>query len=213
MFHPMSKKSPGRPKDPKKNSEIIEAATRLFLERGFAATSMESVAQRAGVSKQTLYSHFGGKDELFKQVIKTKVDHYQFTDQDAVLSGNLARDLTVLGERVFGLLLDQEAVDMMRVVIGESRQQPKAAGLFFQMGPERISLVVKEYLQRQQDAGVIPAGDTEELSYLFINMLKGVWYMASLMGIKAEFTKNERKRYIETTVKRFVWLLEMDKTD
>jgi len=50
-------------------SELTAAALSLFVERGFAATRLEDVARRAGVSKGTLYLYFTGKEELFKAVI------------------------------------------------------------------------------------------------------------------------------------------------
>jgi len=50
--------------------EITAAALELFVERGFAATRLEDVAARAGVSKGTLYLYFANKEELFKAVVR-----------------------------------------------------------------------------------------------------------------------------------------------
>src|SRR5216117_4446952 len=51
-------------------SELLAAALELFVERGFAATRLEDVAARAGVSKGTLYLYFDSKEELFKAVVR-----------------------------------------------------------------------------------------------------------------------------------------------
>jgi len=51
--------------------EILDAALDLFVEKGFAATRLEDVAQRAGVSKGTVYLYFDSKDDLFKAVIRS----------------------------------------------------------------------------------------------------------------------------------------------
>jgi len=51
-------------------SELLAAALELFVERGFAATRLDDVAARAGVSKGTLYLYFAGKDDLFKAVVR-----------------------------------------------------------------------------------------------------------------------------------------------
>jgi AcrR family transcriptional regulator len=51
--------------------EILDAALELFVEKGFAATRLEDVAQRAGVSKGTVYLYFDSKDDLFKAVIRS----------------------------------------------------------------------------------------------------------------------------------------------
>lgn len=52
-------------------AELLEAALDCFVERGFAATRLEDVASRAGVSKGTLYLYYEGKDDLFKAVIRS----------------------------------------------------------------------------------------------------------------------------------------------
>jgi TetR/AcrR family transcriptional regulator len=57
--------------------ELLAAALDLFVDKGFAATRAEEVAQRAGVSKGTLFLYFGSKEELFKAVVRENIsDHY-----------------------------------------------------------------------------------------------------------------------------------------
>ena len=51
-------------------AELTSAALELFVERGYAATRLEDVARRAGVSKGTLYLYFDSKEELFKTVVR-----------------------------------------------------------------------------------------------------------------------------------------------
>jgi AcrR family transcriptional regulator len=58
------------PKGKDNSTLIIDAASRLFLEHGYAATSMDVVAQQAGVSKATVYALFESKDNLFAAMIE-----------------------------------------------------------------------------------------------------------------------------------------------
>jgi AcrR family transcriptional regulator len=53
--------------------ELLEAAIDLFVERGYAATRLEDVARRAGVSKGTLYLYYENKEELFKAVVRSNI--------------------------------------------------------------------------------------------------------------------------------------------
>ncbi len=62
----------GRPRSKAKARDILNAATELFTRNGFDATSVDDIAAAAGVSKQTVYSHFGSKEELFGVAISTK---------------------------------------------------------------------------------------------------------------------------------------------
>src|SRR6478672_3702293 len=66
--------APGRPKDLGKGAAILEAAKRLFLSQGFEAISMDQIAAEAGVSKLTVYSHFGDKETLFAAAAKSYCD-------------------------------------------------------------------------------------------------------------------------------------------
>ena len=63
------KAGPGRPKDLGKRAAILDAAKRLFIQSGFDGTSMDQIATEAGVSKLTVYSHFGDKESLFLSLI------------------------------------------------------------------------------------------------------------------------------------------------
>src|SRR3546814_6941872 len=63
--------SPGRPKDLAKGAAILDAAKRMFTEHGFDRTSMDQIASEAGVSKLTVYSHFGDKEALFAAAVKS----------------------------------------------------------------------------------------------------------------------------------------------
>src|SRR3546814_12338908 len=62
--------APGRPKDMEKGSAILDAARRLFTSQGFDGTSMDQIAAGAGVSKPTVYSHYGDKETLFAAVVR-----------------------------------------------------------------------------------------------------------------------------------------------
>src|SRR3546814_339202 len=63
--------SPGRPKDLAKGAAILDAAKRMVTEHGFDRTSMDQIASEAGVSKLTVYSHFGDKEALFAAAVKS----------------------------------------------------------------------------------------------------------------------------------------------
>ena len=122
---------PGRPKSEEKRAAILQAASHLFLARGLQNTSMDAVAAAAGVSKQTVYSHFSSKDELFQTVIVDKVESYSFVRERLPKDIGLREGLSLLGQRFLSLMFDAEVVAMHRVVIGESVVHPKIAELFY----------------------------------------------------------------------------------
>ncbi|MDR2157631.1 MAG: TetR/AcrR family transcriptional regulator [Clostridiales Family XIII bacterium] len=60
-----------------KRERILEAAFRIFIEQGYARAKMSAIAKRAGFGKSTLYDYFESKDEIFEEILQTKlVDPY-----------------------------------------------------------------------------------------------------------------------------------------
>ncbi|MFT4202063.1 TetR/AcrR family transcriptional regulator [Gordonia sp. (in: high G+C Gram-positive bacteria)] len=57
-----------------RRAQLIEVARGLFAERGYEATSIEEIAQRAGVSKPVVYEHFGGKEGLYAVVVDREME-------------------------------------------------------------------------------------------------------------------------------------------
>ncbi|HEX7915780.1 helix-turn-helix domain-containing protein, partial [Rudaea sp.] len=62
---------PGRPKDMEKRAAILDAAKQLFVKQGFEGTSMDAIANKAGVSKLTVYSHYRDKETLFAEAVRS----------------------------------------------------------------------------------------------------------------------------------------------
>ena len=77
----MPMNTPVMSRSEQKREQILLAAKELFCEQGFPNTSMDEVAKLAGVSKQTVYSHFGCKDDLFVASIESKCIMHGVNDE------------------------------------------------------------------------------------------------------------------------------------
>ena len=87
----IDKADPPRPAHrPSRREEIIDAAIRVFSREGYTAASVEDIAQECGVAATAVYYHFGGKDELFNQALRTALDRFS----EAVYVARLAGDPT-----------------------------------------------------------------------------------------------------------------------
>ena len=112
--------------------ELLAAALDLFVEKGFAATRAEEVAQRAGVSKGTLYLYYPSKEELFKAVVRQNLSNLiaegrelaaQFEGSSSALLAQLMR---IWWER-FG---DTPAAGIHKIVVAEVRNFPELAQFY-----------------------------------------------------------------------------------
>jgi TetR/AcrR family transcriptional repressor of mexJK operon len=139
----------GRPRDLLKRRAILDAAGALFLDRGIPATSMEAVAERARVSKMTLYSHFPDKAALLTAV-------FERTLKETVLPELTADDvpaaerLSEFGERLVGYLTQPEIVRTASLMAVSAAEFPELAAAFYAAGPAAVLARVARYLEAVQ---------------------------------------------------------------
>ncbi len=131
--------SPGRPKDQAKRAAILEAAKRMFVQHGFDRVSMDQVAAEAGVSKLTVYSHFGDKDSLFAEAVRAHCE--QNLPQrlfEAAPDAPLRERLLAIGQAFFAMIMAPEAVAGHRILCSPQVAARGMAGMFWEAGPERV---------------------------------------------------------------------------
>jgi AcrR family transcriptional regulator len=116
----------------KKRSQILDAALECFLELGYEGASMNLVAEKAGVIKQTIYSHFQDKQSLFREVIASlTVDYVQNALQKPEITNKpLPVVLRKIAETILARHNDPQHIRFVRTMIGEAERFPELAKLF-----------------------------------------------------------------------------------
>ena len=204
----MNAQSPpaGRPRSEEKRAAILEAAVTLFLTDGPGATSMDAIAREAGVSKQTVYSHFGDKESLFEACIQNKVSSYRVAEIPDLAEIGLHEALTELAGRFMELLMDPHVVSMFRVVIGTAASHPEIGALFYRNGPERTIKALANLLGEHAARGDIEVDDPQDAAALFMDMLAAHMQRRMLLGVANAPNKATRQAQIQRTVDRFMRL-------
>jgi AcrR family transcriptional regulator len=133
-------------------AEIMAAALDLFVERGFAATKLDDVAARAGVSKGTLYLYFSSKEELFKAVIQQGILPVleQGEEMLAQHSGDTASLLRSLIFRWWEMVASTKLSGIPKLIISEAGNFPEVARYFH----DNVSQSIDELLGRVLQAGI-----------------------------------------------------------
>jgi TetR/AcrR family transcriptional repressor of mexJK operon len=178
--------SPGRPKDLGKRAAILEAAKRMFTAHGFERVSMDQIAAEAGVSKLTVYSHFGDKETLFSAAITAKCDQ-----------------LLGIGRGFLTLINSEESLAIHRVV---TTQPPptKLGQLFWEAGPRRMQEAFGSFLRDQIVAGALDIPDVRRAASQFFCLLKGEAHMLLLCGCISELGAAEAEAHVQATVDMFL---------
>ncbi len=188
-----------------KTGRILAAARETFLELGYAAASMDLVAQRARVSKTTLYTRFPSKEELYVATIQAECERrgLRFAP-DAFDDLPLEDALCRLGRRFVDLIWSPEAVRTHQSVLGEAARFPEVARLYYRAGPETAIASFVAFFERAAARGVARIEDPVFAAIQFLSALKGGAYCAMELGVGPVPTGEERAAFVRKAVALFV---------
>ncbi len=179
-----TKKRLGRPSDQAKRGAIIDAAARSFFDVGFAATSIEQVAADAGVSKVTIYNHFGDKRALFAAAVELECEKMRgYFSLDAMPSGSIRDRLTVIGEAMFAFLSRPEMIQFERRIAAETETEPVIGRAFLEAGPWRMKHGFSAFLKHAEASGELKVEDPYLAAEQFVSMCKGMGDLEQRFGV------------------------------
>ncbi len=196
---------PGRPKDMGKHSAILEAAKRMFAREGFENVSMDKIAAEAGVSKLTVYSHFGDKEALFVASVRARCQEMLPDDLfDVDLKGPLQSQLMAIATAFFGLISSEEALITHRMMLAPGKADDPLRRLFWEAGPQRTQEVFSTFLQARVDIGEMDIPDIPLASEQFFSLIKGGVYSRMMCGLCRKPQRDEAASHIEASVDMFL---------
>ena len=190
---------------PSKREAILEAAARVFFELGYADASMDEIAREAGVSKQTVYSHFGAKDALFGAFIRDNCDRLlEPISAPEIRDKGPGAALAGIARRYLDLILAPHAMALFRTILAESGRFPELAETFYRSGPLVAIDNLADYLAELDGEGVLRVGDPRLAARLFFGMLREDFYFRLLLGYSDQPEKNEVERTVRQAVDVFL---------
>lgn len=196
---------PGRPKDMEKRAAILEAAKQLFVKQGFEGTSMDAIANKAGVSKLTVYSHYRDKETLFAEAVRSKCDTLMPDELfQPDLKGPLRKQLLAIARAFFSLITSEDAIAIHRTIIANARTAPKLADRFWQAGPLKVQEGLESFLRAEVEAGKLDIADLHCAATQFYCLLKGECYARMEFGCGEPPTAREIDEHLNATVDFFL---------
>lgn len=145
-----------------KRKQILEAAIRVFLQHGYAATTLQKVAEEAHVIRATIYSHFADKNELFTAIIEELTINQLGEDfQQRIAAASPREFVYIMRDFVQSRKQNKEYLALLRTVIGESERFPDLARLYFKTVYSQGMVVAKRYFDQHPELEI---KDTEALT-------------------------------------------------
>jgi TetR/AcrR family transcriptional repressor of mexJK operon len=174
---------PGRPKDLGKRAAILEAAKRLFVTQGFASTSMDQIAADAGVSKLTVYSHFGDKGALFAAAVQAHFDQQLPGSLFAAADAAPLRDgLLQIARAFFAMIMDPDAIAGHRIMCTPQVVETGMPQQAWDAGPQRLIDMVADVLRHHVDTGELAIDNPAHAASQFLCLAKGDLHQRVIFG-------------------------------
>lgn len=160
---PMAEPDPKRLR-PAKREAIVSAATRLFLQRGFVETGMESVAELASVGIKTVYRHFDNKEQLFEAVLLEACRTERIGNPQGVFSGPIDDVLLEASQTYLAMVLSAHEIGLWRLAVAESARVPRLAELVSKSLLDDRERYLARYFRECQSRGELASGDASRMA-------------------------------------------------
>lgn len=198
-----------RPSSARKRAAILNAAETAFLRDGLANANMDEVAEGSGVSKQTIYNHFGNKESLFVAMVTRMTgdasNRVHLDVPDPADAEELPEYLQRYALHQLDVVLDPRLISLRRLVIGEASRFPDLASAFWRGGPDRAMDAMSKRFARLTTLGLLNARDPDIAARSFNWLIMASPLNAAMMlGDEAILAPPERSRIAAEATRVFL---------
>jgi TetR/AcrR family transcriptional regulator of autoinduction and epiphytic fitness len=188
----------------RKRADIVRAAREEFLTQGFRDTSMDRVAERADVSKRTVYNHFDSKEDLFRAITVDLIGEiHQAARVEYDPGAPLADQLHTIADREVDLVTSQNYLASFRVLLVESIALPGIAREALASVPEGQDPLA-QWIRAAAGDGRLAVDDVAIAAQHFYSLLKGAFFWPVIAGYRSAPRGRERSVLIDSAIEMFL---------
>lgn len=184
---------------------FVEVAQALFLERGFAGTSVNEIVRRAGGSLATLYAEYGTKDELFEAVMNRRAAA-MFTDiiRSKSRAADTGEELLQLAKRMQAHMLSEDALAIYRLAVHEGPNFPSVRRAVLANGLKAFLQRLADYFGELSTAGRLDIDDAAIAAELFLTLVQGQLRTIAACGDGERLSRKWRTDHVKRAVDAFL---------
>jgi AcrR family transcriptional regulator len=185
----------------KTRQRLLQAAARIFAEKGYSGATTRAIAEAAGLSELTLFRHFGSKKNLFMNVVQhgSALPGMQAA-LSGEISGDLHHDLQRIGSHFIKSIINRRKAILMTLFeaerVPEIRWATKAI-------PEQQRQMLASYLEEQIQAGRLQMRDPSLMAQAYLGMLFA-YAINMAMQDEIPLTENQLTEIVEFFVDIFL---------
>ncbi|WP_328733596.1 TetR/AcrR family transcriptional regulator [Streptomyces bobili] len=192
----------------RKHEAIREAATSVFLDKGYSGTSMDDIAKLAAVSKQTVYKHFEDKEKLFAEIVLATTDRLDTTidllTDIPTDASNLEENLTRLARQFLTTLTHPQVIQLRRLIIANADVFPDLGAEWYERGFERGLATLAATFQRLADQGLLRIDDALLAANHFSGLLLWIPVNKAMFTGRPQDTQADLDRYAAAGTRVFL---------
>lgn len=188
--HGRTRRGAGRPTKldvERRNIRVMAVATELFIEKGFAETTLDDIVKRANVAKRTLYKDFQSKDEIFAAVVRERVASAISPNLELELDRvPLEEALLQLARQVLHICTVKETVELCRLMVAEAHRFPGLISRINIEGVRDLDAAIARAFAQLSERGLLKLVDTaENEARRFCDLVVGMSALHCAMGVRA----------------------------
>ena len=193
------------PVSSQKALEILRAARKVFIAKGFEAASMDAVARTAGVSKATVYAHFRSKSDLFAAIV-AQVAGRLTGEIHSVMEARLPlrQALMRIGTEFLEVLVDPERVRIFRMMVAETDRFPELGRVFYRAGPMVMHDCLASFLAEAAAEGKLVIEDSGLAARQLLSLIKSDLHLRCLFDSGTRPSSAECERQVAAAVETFL---------
>ncbi|MFE2868507.1 TetR/AcrR family transcriptional regulator [Embleya sp. NPDC059259] len=192
----------------RKHEAILEAATSVFLDKGYSGTSMDDIAKLAAVSKQTVYKHFSDKEKLFAEIVLAtteRIDNLVDSVADVPADADdLEENLTRLAHRLLTTLTQPPVIQLRRLIIANADTFPELGATWYEQGFERVLVTLAATFRRLTDQGLLKTDDPMLAAHHFAGLLLWIPVNQAMFRGNTRNTEADLDRYAAAGIRTFL---------
>lgn len=181
----------------RKRRAILDASLDAFLLGGYDAANLDAISAAAGVSKVTIYQHFGSKEGLFVALIEEQILEAEH-ESDGHLSAlghscDVGQDLRSFAREFLDTVMSPHLVAMRRLIVATAPRFPALAEAWFRSGPERGYETLTDLFRRLDEKGLLRVPDAGVAARAFTWLLLGAPLHEGMFRVNGEGSEPERR--------------------
>jgi TetR/AcrR family transcriptional repressor of mexJK operon len=192
----------------RKRGAVLEAATSLFLAKGYDGTTMDEVAALAAVSKPTLYRYFADKEQLYAAIVAATTDNIdgllRLVADELAASDDPREGLGRLADKFLAALMQPDLLRLRRLVIANAERFPEVGQGWFSGGFERVLETLSAAFRRYAAKGRLRIDDPLMAANHFAGLLLWIPLNRAMFSGKCDSDPAELVRYAQAGVDAFL---------